>query len=231
MLRFAAIAGSVLLAMATAAPSPVAAQNYESQFQVRFGAFLQGASVSGTAVENNNGAITTEPFRFGSAGIGAAAGIEYVRWSGMSVGLEFDLTALSGSDDPLATKFGTNYLATLRGRAGFHMRPDLFWYVTGGLGALGTSAKLPGGFTTPKVSSTRYGGVVGTGFEWGIGPTMVFAEYLYGSFGTADFDASATRTFTYDPDMHIFRIGLKFKTGYDHYHDDVAERIGRRPTK
>ncbi len=98
----------------------------------------------------------------------------------------------------------------------------MLWYGTIGVAFLGTEAQTG----SLKVSSTQTGLAIGTGLEYDFGGGMLFAEYLFTGFG--DIDAStATTNYTYNADLHTFRVGVKFKVGHDWYYDDVAARTGR----
>ena len=199
---------------------PAAAQNSDGQHQVRFGVFGQTGPTSGTAA-NPAG---REDYSIFTYGIGASAGLEWVRKQGWSWGVEMDGTVLAGNDSGAGNELSPNYLATLRVRGGRHIRSDLFWYGTIGAGYLGMESKTSSIFGLNKVADSKAGLVLGTGLEWDYKGALIAAEYLYGDFGTFTSTAANHR---YDADMHIFRLGVKFKVGHDHYDDDVARRIGR----
>jgi opacity protein-like surface antigen len=204
------------------AAEPAAAQNYDAALQVRVGAFLQWANVPGDATNLTTAA--REDFSFRSRGLGATAGLEWINKSAFSWGVEIDGAVMSGKQRILTNEFGTDYLATLRLRGGRHLRPDLFLYGTVGIGALGVNSRLTA--TATKVSDTVPGLVIGGGLEWDFGAGLLFGEYLYGRFGTAT-ASTQLEQFSFEPELHAVRFGVKFKVGHDHYYDDVAKRIGR----
>jgi hypothetical protein len=202
------------------------AQNYDGNHQVRFGAFLQGATVDGSSIVTTPLATNTADFDFGSFGAGVSGGLEWVRKGYYTWGVEVDGVALSGNTETLNTRYGVDYLATARVRGGLYMRPDLIWYGTIGFGFLGTETKLLTG--TTKKSNTQTGLAIGTGIEYDFGGGLLFGEYLYTGFDDIDnslTDGITTTSYNNSFDMHNFRFGVKFKVGHDYYYDDVAHRI------
>jgi hypothetical protein len=213
---------AVLSAFAVSLSEAVVAQNYDAGLQVRFGSFFQGAVVGGNAsVAPSVG--TDGPFAYFSKGVGFASGIELVNKRGWNYGVEIDAAFMDGKTDKLGAQFGVDYVVTARARAGTHVRPDLLWYASTGPALRGSD------FTSgSKFNRTRLGWAFGTGMEWDYGGGILFGEYMFAGFGGVD-QAVDGRSFQYDAHAHVFRLGLKFKVGHDHYyHDDVAERIGRR---
>jgi hypothetical protein len=205
------------------AATPAAAQSWDGDHQVRFGVFGHFGRVNGTATK----LVTTEDYALSSRGLGASAGIEWVRPNAFAWGIEADVTATAGNDSATGNELSGNYLATLRLRAGLNLRPDLLWYATAGVAALGMETRFPAAEGGTKVSDTRAGYVVGTGIEWQRPGAIIFAEYLYSDYGTSSANNGTGVIQTYDADSHVVRLGVKFKVGHHHYHDDVAERIGR----
>lgn len=226
-IKGALLASAAVAAMAIAGPA--AAQNYEGNHQVRFGAFLLGAPASGDASITHLGTPFDVSYSHDVYGIGVSGGLEWLRRGAWSMGVEVDGSALSGSSAithpagaPAATKIGYDYLATARVRGGLYLRNDVLWYGTVGVAFLGAEAKTG----SLKVESTQTGLAAGTGIEYDFGGGLLFAEYLYTGFG--DITAStATTSYRYDANLHTFRVGVKFKVGHDWYYDDVAERTGR----
>jgi opacity protein-like surface antigen len=207
------------------------AQNYDANLQVRFGSFFQGAIVKGDATVTPS-VGTDGPFSYFSKGIGFLSGIEIVNKRGWTYGIEIDAAFMDGHTDKLGQQFGVNYIVTARARAGTHVRPDLLWYASTGP-ALRGSDLTTAPPTATKFNRTRWGWAIGTGLEWDYGGGILFGEYLYTGFADVGNTVNGD-TFNYDANAHMFRLGLKFKVGHDHYyHDDVAERIGRpqRPLK
>lgn len=212
---------------------PASAQNYDAAFQVRSGVFAQWGIFRGESAQTG----VIDRFSFSSAAVGFTAGFEYVRKESWSYGIEIDGGVHSGETRVPVTAvdggtYDPNYSASLRVRAGRHIRPDLYWYGTLGIGVLGAEIRatspppLPGvaGATT-KVTGSKAGLVLGTGIERDFGPGLWFAEYLWSNYGALQIQNSAL---SFDPESHSFRIGVKFKVGHDHYHDDVLDRIGGR---
>lgn len=210
----------VVGALLSLTSAPAAAQNTDAALQVRFGTFLQAAGVNGTA--NNITDQTSDPIRYFSKGIGIVSGIELVNIGGLTVGAEIDSVLMDGKATPLDQQVGIDWVVTARARAGVHLRNDLMWYASTGPALRGTE------FTTVigKTARTRWGWASGTGLEWNYGGGILFGEYMYSGFAPVR-GLVAGDTYRYDMDVHAFRLGLKFKIGHDHYHDDVAERIGR----
>jgi hypothetical protein len=200
--------------------SGATAQNYDGNHQVRFGVFGAMGPTAGSATQ----APTTESYSIFTYGIGASAGLEWVRPSSFSWGVEADVSALAGNRTVALNEIGPDILSTVRLRGGVHVRPDLFWYGTIGAGFLGSETKYSNG---TKVQHTNVGLVLGTGLEWDWHGALLSAEYLYGDFGTFTATPTGLTPYSYDADMHIFRLGLKFRVGHNHYDDDVARRIGR----
>jgi hypothetical protein len=210
----------VVLASASATSPSALAQNVDGNHQVRFGVFGAIGPTTGTAALDT----TTENYSIFSYGIGVSAGLEWVRRTDYSWGVEVDTTALGGNNTAAINEISPNLLTTVRLRGGRHIRPDLFWYGTIGAGFLSSETKYVVG---TKVFQTRTGLVLGTGLEWDFRGALVTAEYLWGDFGTFNATPTGLAPHRYDADMHVFRLGLKFRVAHDHYDDDVARRIGR----
>jgi opacity protein-like surface antigen len=237
LLRFAAMGVAGVLATL----GPAHAQNYESNFQVRSGVFGQWGLIRGDAqVPNQLAASPTsqfENFAYSSLAVGFSAGFEYVRRETWSYGIEIDGGAISGEErivaGPVESTYTPNYIASLRLRAGRHVRPDVYVYGTLGVGVMGAEIRTPSSLTangvtttvTNKVTGSKAGIALGFGVERDFGPGLWFAEYLFNDYGALGINA---RSVSFDPSSHALRVGIKFKVGYDHYHDDVLDRIGRR---
>lgn len=206
--------------MSFVAAAPALSQNTDAALQVRFGTFLQAGGVDGSAT--NSTTSTTDPIRYFSKGIGIVSGIELVNKGGLTVGVEINSVLMDGKASPLFLQVGLDWVVTARARAGVHLRNDLMWYVSGGPALRGSEFTTSAG----KTARTRWGTAGGTGLEWDYGGGILFGEYIYAGFGAVD-STVGSNNFQYDANVHAFRLGLKFKIGHDHYHDDVAERIGR----
>jgi outer membrane immunogenic protein len=125
-----------------------------------------------------------------------------------------------------------DWLATLRGRAGFTVTPSFLLYATGGLAFGHVQTTTAVAFTTTAdvyaggSDDTRFGWTVGGGGEWMIAPKWsVKAEYLYVDLGklgvnqpciTAVCTAFAPPP-SYQADFriheHIARVGLNYHFG------------------
>ena len=145
----------------------------------------------------------------------------------LTFGIEADGTFGQNNASSNGYKYTTDYLVGGRALLGTHFRPDLFWFVTGGVSALGvgtesvaTKISLTGGSTPldPHANRTLLGGTVGTGFEWETSLGFnVRADYLYTSFAnwrvTSTTQASNTAPLVFndrqiDTQMHQFRVGV-----------------------
>jgi outer membrane immunogenic protein len=122
--------------------------------------------------------------------------------------------------------FKTNYLATIRGRAGYAADRWLL-FATGGLAIAGiefsqTITQLNVPFVQPiSVSRSRFGWTVGAGAEYAAtGNWSIKAEYLYADFGTVSASSSAapvSPTYTgvhgVDLAVHTVRAGINYRFG------------------
>jgi opacity protein-like surface antigen len=211
---------AALIAIA-AVGSTASAQNSESSHQVRSGVFGQWGIFRGDGVRGG----LTEDYAFSSLGIGFAAGIEYVRKHTWSYGIELDGAVHSGEEHLLDSRYRPNLSGSLRLRAGQHVRSDLYWYGTLGVAGIGQEIKALSQGAMTKVTSNRLGVVLGTGLERDFGPGLFFAEYLFSDYGSK---ATELNGIDISAASHVFRVGVKYKVGYDHYADDVVERLGDR---
>lgn len=197
------------------------AQNYDAAHQVRSGVFGQWGIFRGDGIR----AGLMEDFAFSSAGVGFAAGIEYVRKHTWSYGIELDGAIYSGEEAFTDYRFRPNLSGSLRVRAGRHIRDDVYWYGTIGAAMLGAEIKSPRFGVETKVTYLKPGLVLGTGVERDFGPGLFFAEYLFTRYGSRETELN---NISIDSASHVFRVGVKYKVGHDHYADDVVERIGDR---
>ena len=132
-------------------------------------------------------------------------------------------------DDALVVETSVNWLATIRGRAGF-IQNDFLWYVTGG-GAWAQVKQTVTGFDADVTlnpigaltrSTTKGGWTVGGGVETAFAPNWTAKlEYLYVDLGTvssrgiiplngnAGFIAGADTKVT----ENIVRVGVNYKFG------------------
>jgi opacity protein-like surface antigen len=212
-----------LLAFGLAAgvsPSAVA-QNSEGTYQVRVGAFLDlgGTRLSETNLVDAGGTAHTGKF-----GVGGSGGFEMLRAGSWTLGVEGDLGVTGGGAPNInGVRFGADFFASLRGRAGFYLRPDWVVYGTGGAAFRGVTVDA-GPIGGAKLDKTLTGGIFGGGLEWHQGGTILFAEYLHTSLAGAEF-AVAGNTFSVKGQSDTFRLGVKFKLGYDGYYDYVRDDL------
>jgi opacity protein-like surface antigen len=197
------------------------AQNSEGTYQVRVGAFLD---LGGTKLSNTNTLDAGGSTDTGKFGVGMSGGLEMLRAGKWTLGIEGDLGISGGGGQNLnGVRYGTDFFSSLRGRAGFYIRPDWVLYGTGGVAFRGVTVDAGPSFGA-KVQKTLSGGVIGAGTEWHYGGTILFAEYLHTSLSGADFATNGT-TYLVKGNSDQFRLGVKFKLGYDGYYDYVRDEI------
>jgi opacity protein-like surface antigen len=222
--------GLVACGIALGAMTPVLAQNSEGSKQVRVGAFLETGATRLTDTIRNDSATT------GRFGVGGTAGLEFFRHGSWTLGGEADL-GLTGGGAPYVngTKYGADYFGSLRGRVGVYARPDVVLYGTGGLGFKGVSIDDSVAGTSSKVDKTLTGGIFGGGVELHRENTIFFFEYLHANYGGARATTTANTllgtstvgTYNVKAESNSFRLGMKFKLGFDGYHDEVRDGLRR----
>jgi outer membrane immunogenic protein len=114
----------------------------------------------------------------------------------------------------------TNWLDTLRGRAGIAVDRSL-WYVTGGVAFTDVKSVMTTSLSGAIASIThdRTGWVIGAGVEWVLAdPRWSFkAEYLYADFGKKNYDfqsqSLAFANSRISLTENIFRVGLNYRFG------------------
>jgi outer membrane immunogenic protein len=166
---------------------------------------------------------------------------------GLVLGVESDFNAFRLSNSQSAavpstttasifnpsTSLETDWLFTLRGRAGWAVAPAVLLYATGGLAITrATLANLY--FTTNNPANlgagassnaeTLTGWTVGGGVEWALNHNWTLkGEYLYADFGSLSTTAYITgpgfafpNVFSTSADLkaQIVRVGLNYKFGY-----------------
>jgi high affinity Mn2+ porin len=158
---------------------------------------------------------------------GVQAGYEHYFASRLMLGIELDASFPSTQDlaqvlSYRATGTGTaneqlEWLASLRGRAGYAMGP---WtpFVTGGIAWASTRysrVDLTTGNEDANPSNIRLGYVVGGGLDYRLDQRWsARAEYLYTNLGLTGFAfASAPARYDSQYDLHRFRVGLNYKFG------------------
>jgi opacity protein-like surface antigen len=221
----------LLLLLGSVLADQAAAQNYEGPVLLRFGAFGQGTWDSFKVTDSTPASGTAHGD--GAAG-GIAFGIDYRLANGVLIGVESDLSigALGGDFD--RENFGVDLWWTVRGRLGLHARPDLLIYATGGAAFASVESLDRLAILSAKSTDTLPGWTAGGGLEYDLfHSTTLFGEYLFMSFGDWDFQrggvgtgalassaglgAATPRTFHSHLDTLVFRLGVKFKVGYDGY--------------
>jgi high affinity Mn2+ porin len=158
---------------------------------------------------------------------GVQAGYEHFFASRLMLGVELDMSFADYRDlaqvlSYRATSTGTaneqlEYLASLRGRAGYAMGA---WtpFVTGGIAWASTRfsrTDLTTGNEDAKPSNVRLGYVLGGGLDYRLDSRWsARAEYLYTNLGLTGFLFNSTPA-RYDSqyDLHRFRVGLNYKFG------------------
>src|SRR5262245_2262163 len=211
---FTRASAGLLFCVAAAASVPAHAQNFDSAGLLRFGAFGQG---SWTSFDIQEPAGLGSPTSDGIGG-GMSFGYDLLMPSGWLIGLEIDGSAedsrtgdsRAGQEHDLAV----NYLATLRGRVGSYLRPDLLIYATGGLALLGVEHHGPFDIAAGerlKTQRTLVGWTIGAGTEVEWYDTIFFAEYLFASYGDFQFtepNLDRTRFEASVDQEHVLRLGV-----------------------
>ena len=235
MRAFAIIRALVALSfcMAAGVSEQAHAQNFEGSGLLRFGVYGQ---VSSTRFDINEPVEAEGTVSSASFGAGGTFGYDWLLHSGMVLGIEGDLGVDTFNDSRADRKYHVDYLATVRGRAGAYVRPDLLLYGTAGLAIVGVN--FEGAFD--PITEDRYnkadsliGWTAGVGFEHDWHGTILFGEYLFTSYESFSFK----EPFTYgdsiirvrndiDVDQHLFRFGVKFIIGYD-YEDLYVDKCCR----
>jgi outer membrane immunogenic protein len=155
----------------------------------------------------------------GEVGFGA---LSLQRTAGASGGYRFFAGASAFS---LSNSIDTDWLATLRGRIGVTVTPDLLLYAAGGLALTDinfTSIYLDnGGRTgTGRISDRRAGWTYGGGAQWALNRNWsVRAEYLYADFGSVSLPVVVsqptvgTQTMRVEAELwtHIVRFGVDYR--------------------
>ena len=128
-------------------------------------------------------------FDFGNGFVLGVAGD--MSWSDMDGTKCVQFPVCTGSPDDTHSYADVDWLATIRGRAGFTTGSMLI-YGTGGLAIAGAEATITyvdGTLDTPRSdSNTHYGWVIGAGAEFMIAENMSLgAEYLHVDLGSEDY--------------------------------------------
>lgn len=209
LIAAAALAAAAVVACAGSA----AAQNYDGDSIIRFGAFGQGAFQNfGITSVTASGVGTTGSASPQGFGAGFSGGIDYHPHPSWLIGVELDAAVGEGRSTFNNVSYGFDYLATLRGRFGVYPNRDWLLYGTAGIAYLGFEAQNHS--TGLKAAETVPGALVGLGAEYTLKNMVLFAEYDYMTFGSRSFSLGTTR-FDVDSDAHLLRFGVKFNVGHD----------------
>jgi opacity protein-like surface antigen len=214
---------ALLFCMAAAVSEQAHAQNFEGSGLLRFGVFGQIGSNNFDVNEpyEAEGSVSGASF----AG-GGTFGYDWLLHSGLIFGIETDLAVDTFNEAFDYRKLHIDYQATLRGRAGVYVHPDVLLYGTAGLSILGV--KFDGVFDPVTISrysksDSLIGWTVGGGVEYNWHNAIFFGEYLFAGYESFSFSEPVTdgETITrvrndIDVDQHIFRLGVKFVIGYDY---------------
>ena len=229
MARAATLATALLAPLPAIAADPVAPRS-GFYFGGHVGYMFGTANATlGDPTGNASGGIASAG---GATGYGAffggvQAGYEHYFASRLMLGVELDASFPSAQDlsqvlSYRATGTGTaneqlEYLASLRGRAGYAMGS---WtpFVTGGIAWASTRysrTDLTTGNEDANPSNIRLGYVAGAGVDYRLDQRWsARAEYLYTNLGLTGFAfASAPARYDSQYDLHRFRVGLNYKFG------------------
>lgn len=221
---------SVAVGVTIALAAPVAAQNRDGSVMARFGVFGQGqyTNIDGTVIPiTPPGPTFSNNVSTNFYGLGLSGGLDW-HTRGIVLGIEGDFSANGGSVGIGPAKYMSAYLATVRGRAGVKLMPDLLVYGTAGLGMLATDIRVD--TTGAKSQKTLPGFIYGAGLEREWKNVIFFGEYLRSDFGRnstrvdqiGTFGTTASTGFDTGYDANVFRLGMKFKVGHDHSHDEIS---------
>lgn len=201
------------------------AQNYDGIGRLRFGVFMQGHLMPADETKPVTGSSDLDGY-----GVGASFGYDWSLANGWVIGAEADGTATTGDARFGTDKYNSDYLATFRGRLGKHLHDNWFVYGTAGwaLNGLNYKGTTAASITNPdavlKVSGTLHGWTAGGGLEYRHYDMIFFGEYLYANFESFDFAGGLNLDHSLDTEAHMFRLGVKWIYGHDHYVDDVKRR-------
>lgn len=133
------------------------------------------------------------------------------------------LAVSAGEPFTVTSSFNTNWLATLRGRFGVAMTPNLLAYVTGGLAltrlTVSNSYYDTSGKEYSSTSKLKAGPILGVGLEWALSTHWsILAQYEHLSFGRVKTTGkivgsgySQGLTTSSDLTGDIARIGINYK--------------------
>ena len=217
---------ALLFCMVAVVSGQAQAQNYDGVGLLRFGVFGQFAP---TEFDIQRPADAEGSVSETGGGAGVSYGYDLMLHNGWILGVESDIAFDTLQADRNGREFRVDYLATVRGRFGSYVRPDLLLYGTAGVAFLGVGYE---GLRSPLTGlrfnddSTLFGWTVGAGAEFDFHGITLFGEYLFAGYDSMSVgetidtvvDEVATTRFIkneVDVDQHIFRLGVKFIIGHD----------------
>lgn len=217
------ISVALVFCMAAAVSEQAHAQNYIGSGLLRFGVFGQ---VGGNNFDINQPVEIEGSVSAASFAGGGTFGYDWLLHSGAVLGLEMDLAVDTFNEEREHRKLHIDYQATVRGRTGFYVMPDLLLYGTAGLSILGVKfdgVLDPEAQTRFSKSHSLIGWTVGGGVEYNWHAAIFFGEYLFAGYQNFNFHENVQDGETVtrvrndiDVDQHIFRLGVKFNIGYDY---------------
>lgn len=211
------IGGGVAPALAADLPEPAAPEAYSAPAPVpqeRFywtGFYFGGTLGYGWGDRDASGPATGS-FDLDSNGVNAGvhAGYNYMFTPNFLLGMEADISYTDQSDtaspNAVGVKATSDWLSTIRGRAGYTFDRVLV-YGTGGLAL--ADRKWSGGGSDD--SGVDVGWTLGAGVETAITNNLTArAEYLYVDFDDENYDFGGTSVES-DLSQHIGRVGMSYK--------------------
>ena len=230
--QFARISVGFLFLVAFGIAGQARAQNWDGSGQIRFGAFLQG-SFTDYSVDQTPLALPAFRQSVSPDGFGGGIVVGYDLHLGRFViGAEADVSIDNGVakvSSGIADQYGVDYMATVRGRLGTLVHPDILLYGTAGIAMLGAEYKLNPATSTISISGNSLkknanmtGFAIGGGLEYDAGWGTVFAEYLHNDYGSWSFRNFNGNLVNIDATADVIRLGLKFKVGHDFERDIYA---------
>ncbi len=220
---------ALMFCLAALVSGQARAQNYDGAGLLRFGVFGQVANTN-FDIERPIGARGSASDSAG--GGGATFGYDYLFQNGLILGLESDIGIDTLQTEHRGREFSTNFMASIRGRLGGYVSPNLLLYGTAGVAFLGVEYD---GLTSPVTglqfgdTGTVTGWTAGAGAEFDWNGIVFFGEYLFADYETFSSDEIAedldeTGVFVIqtpfrneiDVDQHLFRFGVKFIIGQDY---------------
>ena len=231
-IAIARASAALLFCMAAVVSGQARAQNYDGAGLLRFGAFGQ---VTPTEFNIDRPLAARGSASATGGGGGGSFGYDWLTHNGWILGIEADLSFDTLQVERARREFRVDYLATVRGRLGGYVTPDLLLYGTAGVAFLGVGFE---GIASPltgirgREDSTVSGWTIGAGAEYEWHGVTLFGEYLYADFGKFDAREDSEELIVdevtgiteavpqflrgeADVTQHVFRLGVKFVIGHD----------------